>query len=73
MALHAFHVASWLTWPLPDPYYAEIVGPDETSFWDFERSSMTVGWEETYIDAADNGKVADSVVGKRGKDARLDS
>lgn len=43
-----------------DPYYAEVVKPDEEAFFDFANSRFTVGWEETYVDAAADGEVAAS-------------
>lgn len=48
----------------PDPYYAEVVQPDEEEFFDFSNSKFTVGWEETYVDASKGGEVAESVAGK---------
>lgn len=39
-----------------DPYYEQVVQPDEESFFDMSKSSITIGWEEVYIE---NGKVVD--------------
>ncbi|CAK4032117.1 Hypothetical predicted protein [Lecanosticta acicola] len=36
-----------------DPYYAQVVKPDEEAFFDFERSRITVGWEEVYIEGGE--------------------
>lgn len=47
-----------------DPYYAEVVQPDEEAFFDFANSKFTLGWEETYVDASKDGEVAESVAGK---------
>lgn len=47
-----------------DPYYAEVVQPDEESFFDFATSQVTVGWEETYVDASKGGELAESVAGR---------
>ncbi|PPJ53236.1 hypothetical protein CBER1_11770 [Cercospora berteroae] len=55
-----------------DPYYAEVVAPDEKSFWKFATSKITIGWEETYIDASKSGEVAAIVKGQSGHDAKLD-
>lgn len=38
-----------------------MVSPDEKSFWDIGRFKITVGWEETYIDATKGGDVDPSV------------
>lgn len=46
-----------------DPYYDKVVRPDEESFFDLSSSLLTVGWEETYVDAS-RGEIAESVVGK---------
>lgn len=46
-----------------DPYYEEVVRPDEESFFDFSASLITVGWEETYIDDRKDGELAPSVAG----------
>ncbi|CAK1361064.1 hypothetical protein CB0940_03525 [Cercospora beticola] len=54
-----------------DPYYAEVVAPDEKSFWKFATSKITIGWEETYIDASKGGEVAAIVKGQSGHDAKL--
>ena len=42
--------------------------PDEESFFDFANSQLTVGWEETYIDASEGGEVAESVAKKSSTD-----
>lgn len=47
-----------------DPYYKDVVQPDEEQFFDLSNSRFTVGWEETYVDASKDGKVAASVKGE---------
>ncbi|KAI5357772.1 putative EthD domain-containing protein [Septoria linicola] len=56
-----------------DPYYADVVSPDEQSFWEFATSKITVGWEETYIDATKDGEVAFPVKGQGGHEAKLNN
>lgn len=41
---------------IKDPYYQEVVGPDESNFADLAKTRVMVGWEEVYVD---NGKVVD--------------
>lgn len=47
-----------------DPYYEEVIAPDEASFFDLASSKLTVGWEEVYVDDRKDGEVATSVAGK---------
>lgn len=49
-----------LTISMTDPYYKEVVEPDEAEFFDLGRSRITVGWEEVYIDDR-TGKIAEDV------------
>lgn len=39
-----------------DPYYGDVVAPDEEKFIDMGRSQMIVGWEEVYVE---DGKTVD--------------
>ena len=41
-----------------DPYYKDVVAPDEKDFIDGERSRMILGWEEVFIE---DGKIVDDV------------
>jgi hypothetical protein len=45
-----------------DPYYEEVVAKDEAHFFNAERSIMTVGWNEVYID---DGKIVVEQIAKR--------
>jgi len=47
-----------------DPYYEEVIAPDEASFFDLASSRFTVGWEEVYVDERKDGEVAASVAQK---------
>lgn len=44
-----------------DPYYREVVEPDEKKFFDLEKSQVIVGWEECYVE---DGKVLDVAKGE---------
>ena len=39
---------------LQDPYYEDVISPDEQKFLDMSRNRLTVGYVETYVEA---GKV----------------
>ncbi|KAL9034692.1 MAG: hypothetical protein Q9214_006930, partial [Letrouitia sp. 1 TL-2023] len=39
-----------------DPYYKDVVAPDEKEFIDGEKSRMILGWEEAFIE---DGKIVD--------------
>ena len=39
-----------------DPYYEEVVVPDENRLYDWETARWTYGWEEVYIE---DGKVVE--------------
>jgi hypothetical protein len=39
-----------------DPYYLEVVAPDELKFADVPRTQILVGWEEVYVQ---DGKVVE--------------
>ncbi|KIY03236.1 uncharacterized protein Z520_01703 [Fonsecaea multimorphosa CBS 102226] len=43
-----------------DPYYAEVVAPDEEKLFDWASAEWTIGWEEVYIK---DGKVVDMPFG----------
>jgi len=32
-----------------DPYYLEVVAPDELKFADVPRTKILIGWEEVYV------------------------
>ncbi|KAL9610941.1 MAG: hypothetical protein Q9167_004383 [Letrouitia subvulpina] len=40
-----------------DPYYKEVVAPDEKEFIDGEKSRMILGWEEVFIE---DGRIVDN-------------
>lgn len=33
-----------------DPYYKRIVAPDEAKFFDWTKTSIAFGWEESYVE-----------------------
>ncbi|OAP65489.1 hypothetical protein AYL99_01461 [Fonsecaea erecta] len=43
-----------------DPYYAEVIAPDEQRLFDWTSVEWTVGWEEVYIK---DGRVVDMPLG----------
>ncbi|KIW27882.1 uncharacterized protein PV07_07580 [Cladophialophora immunda] len=43
-----------------DPYYAEVIAPDEEKLFDWSSMEWTIGWEEVYIK---DGKVVDMPYG----------
>ncbi|KAI4209545.1 MAG: hypothetical protein LQ351_007536 [Letrouitia transgressa] len=46
-----------------DPYYKDVVAPDEKEFIDGEKSRMILGWEEVFIE---DGKIVDNGDAKHG-------
>ncbi|KIW76498.1 hypothetical protein Z517_11244 [Fonsecaea pedrosoi CBS 271.37] len=47
-----------------DPYYAEVIAPDEDKLFDWNTAEWTIGWEEVYIK---DGKVVDMPFGDAGE------
>lgn len=42
-----------------DPYYLDVVQKDEAKFFDMEKTVVTAGWEEVYVEDGEVVNVAD--------------
>lgn len=54
-----------------DPYYLDVVQKDEAKFFDMDKSIVTAGWEEVYVEDGEVVNIADVGKQQEGKGAAV--